>query len=973
MLSKRFSLLLTLVLAACAGSQANPPSGGVADPAVAVAVASASASSAGTPSKEPDLPLDARVKRGQLANGLTYYVLPHRKPEKRAQLWLAVNAGSILEDDDQQGLAHFLEHMGFNGTRRFPKQDIVNLVEKAGMKFGPHLNAYTSFDETVYMLQVPTDSNEMVDKALQVLRDWASDVTMDPAEVDKERGVVLEEWRLGRGAGMRLFEKQAPVTWKGSKYARRLPIGKPDVIKGAPRDTLARFYKDWYRPDLMAVIAVGDFVPAEMEKKISAEFGNLPAPSQPRPRTLAEMPKHAETLVSVETDPEMPTTSVSILNKLPARPKRSPSDYRRMLAEQIYHIMLNGRLDEIRRKPDAPFVGAGSGTAPLVRSADVFRLSAFAKEGQVERATSALLEELLRVERHGFAQTELERAKKRIQRGARQAVLERDKREASQFASEIVRHFLEGETMPGPEAELALTEKLLPTFTAAELSALARDWVGNGSRVVAITGPDRMKKLSNDEVQAIVQAVDKREVKPYDDALSTAPLLAQAPTAGKIVATREIAEVGVTEWKLSNGAKVVVKPTTFKNDEVRLTGFSPGGHSLVKDADYDSARFAGNILQEGGLGPLDAVSLRKALNDKIVSMASWVGELEEQVRASSSPEDLQTMFELVHLAFTGPRKDEAAFKSWQQRESERVRNRRMSPEAVFQEDMGLFLSRNHRRRQPTTPEVLEKVRLDRALATYQDRFREAGDFTFVIVGNVEVAKVQPLVETYLASLPTVGRKEKWRDIGVQWPRGGQTKTVLKGTEPKGRVVMAFHGPERWSQESQHDLDILGEVLSIRLREQLREELGGVYGVGAGGFIARRPRQEYTFSVGFGCAPDNIDTLKKKVLDEVAALQKDGIGADYLDKVKQGARRSHEINLKENGYWERELEDAYRYGEDPKRILDIEAYLARITSERVQASARRYLKTSAVVQGILKPETTPAASGPAHPASGAAVN
>jgi zinc protease len=956
----RLWLFFSLVLAACAGSQVTPPTGAVADPALAA-------------SADPEIPLDPRVKRGKLPNGLTYYILPHPKPEKRAQLWLAINAGSILEDDDQQGLAHFIEHMGFNGTKRFPKQDIVNLVERAGMRFGPHLNAYTSFDETVYMLQVPTDNVELVDKALQVLRDWAGDVTMDAGEVDKERGVVLEEWRLGRGAGMRLFEKQAPVTWKGSKYATRLPIGKPDIIKGAPRDTLARFYKDWYRPDLMAVIAVGDFAPAEIEKKITAEFGTLPPATSPRPRTLAEMPKHAETLVSVETDAEMPTTAVTILNKLPPRPKRSEADYRRMLAEQLYHIMLNGRLDEIRRKPDAPFVQAGSGTASMVRSADVFRLGAVAKEGQVDRATTALLQELARVEKFGFLGSELERAKKRVLRGVRQAVIERDKRDAREFSSEIVRHFLEGETMPGSEAEQALTEKLLPTYTAAELSSLAKVWVGSGSRVVAITGPDRMKKISYDEVQAIVQAVDKQEIKAYDDALSSAPLLAEKPKAGKVVATREIAELGVTEWKLSNGAVVVVKPTTFKNDEVRLSGFSPGGHSLVKDADYDAARFAGSIVAEAGLGPLDAVSLRKVLNDKIVYVNSFVGELEEQVRAGSSPEDIQTMFELTHLAFTGARKDEGAFKAWQQRESERVRNRRMSPEAVFQEDMGLFLSSNHKRRQPTTPEVLDKVRLDRALATYQERFREAGDFTFIIVGNVEVAKLQPLVETYLASLPTVGRKEKWRDIGVRWPRGGQSKTVFKGTEPKSRIMMAFHGPEKWSREKQDDMDILGEVLSIRLREQLREELGGVYGVGAGGGISRRPRQEYTFSVGFGCAPENIEALKKKVLDEIAALQKNGIGADYLDKVKQARRRSHEISLKENGFWEGELQEAYRYGEDPKKMLDIEPFLARVTSERVQASARRYLKPASYVQGVLKPETgAPAAAAPAaRPATGAA--
>jgi zinc protease len=958
----RISLVLALLLAACAGSQTTPPKGGVTAAPAAAAVAAV----------EPEIPLDARVKRGKLANGLTYYVLPHPKPEKRAQLWLAVNAGSILEDDDQQGLAHFLEHMGFNGTKRFPKHDIVNFVERAGMRFGPHLNAYTSFDETVYMLQVPTDNTELLDKAFHVLRDWAGDITLDGGEVDKERGVVLEEWRLGRGAGMRLFEKQSPVIWKGSKYATRLPIGKPEIIKGAPRDVLARFYKDWYRPDLMAVIAVGDFSAAEIEKKITAEFSTLPTPAQPRPRALAEMPKHAETLVSVETDPEMPTTSVTIFNKLPARPKRSQADYRRMLAEQLYHIMLNGRLDEIRRKPDAPYVQAGSSTGSTVRSADVFQLGAVAKEGQVERAMTAVLKELNRVEKFGFVKTELERAKKRVLRQSRQAVIERDKRDARDFASEIVRHFLEGETMPGPEAERALTEKLLPTFTADELSQLAKAWVGGGSRVVSIAGPDRMKKPTPDAILALVQAVDKEEITAYDDALSAAPLLAERPKAGRVLATKTIPELGVTEWKLSNGAKVIVKPTTFKNDEVRLAGFSPGGTSLVKDADFDAARFSGSIVHEAGLGPLDAVSLRKALNDKIVFINSFVGELEEQVRAGSSPEDIQTMFELVHLAFTGARKDEAAFKAWQQRQSEQVRNRRMTPEGVFQEDMQLFLSRNHKRRQPTTPEVVEKIKLDRALAVYKDRFREAGDFTFVIVGNVEEAKLQPLVETYLASLPSVGRKEKWRDIGVRWPKGGASKTVLKGNEPKSRVMMAFHGTETWSRDKEDDMDMLGEVLSVRLREQLREEMGGVYGVSAGGGISRRPRQEYTFTVGFGCSPDNIEALKKKVLEEIANIQKNGVAADYLDKVKQARRRSHEINLKENGFWAGELERSYRYGDDPKKILEIEPYIARVTSERVQAAARRYLRPQAYVQGTLKPEgASPAAAAPSRPATGAA--
>jgi zinc protease len=965
------SLALLLFLPACAARQTAPsPAASRAGTAAAARAASAaSALELGPPL------LDARVKRGKLPNGLSYFILPHGKPEKRAYFWLVVNAGSTLEDEDQQGLAHFIEHMGFNGTRRFPKMDIVNFVERAGMKFGAHLNAYTSFDETVYTLQVPTDSPELVDRALDILRDWAGDVTLDPPEIEKERGVVLEEWRGGRGAGRRLFDKQIQVVYRGSQYARRIPIGKPEVIKGAARQTLARFYQDWYRPDLMAVIAVGDFAPAEIEQKITRGFSDLKAPVNPRPRVVAEVPGHAETLVTVETDPEMPVTTVAVLNKMPHRPERSDADFRRMLAEQLYHIMLNGRLDELRRKPETPFLQAGSGTGSAVRATDVFSLQALAKEGEVEATLQALLTELRRVERHGFTSTELERARKLVLRGHRQAVLERDKQDGRGFASELVRYFLEDEAMPGPEAEQATAVRLLPTFTAEELSQLARGWVGSGNRVVVIAGPEKMKKPAPERIEAIVQAAEKQDIVAYDDAVSAAPLLASPPRPGRVVATRSLPDLGVTEWKLSNGVRVVVKPTTFKNDEIQLSAFSPGGHSLVKDADYDAARFSGTIVQQGGLGALDAVALRKALNGKIAWVNSWVGELEEHVSAGSSPEDIQTMFELVHLAFTAPRRDEPSFKAWQRQEVEQTRNRRLSPERSFFEDMQVFLAKNHPRRQPTTPEVVEKIPLDRALAVYRDRFREAGDFTFIIVGNLDPARLRPLVATYLGSLPSTGRKERWRDVGVGWPAGKQSKTVIKGQEPKSLVLLGFHGREQFSHASEDDLDVLGEVLSIRLREVLREELGGTYGVSAGGHLDRRPRQEYTFTINFGCAPDRVDALENKVLEEIAAIQKNGVTDEYLDKVKQGHRRSHEVNLKENGFWTRELEDAYRYHDDPRRILHIDDYLARVTSAHVKAAARRYLHRDAYAVGTLKPEVsvpTPAASAP-RKAGGAAAN
>jgi zinc protease len=951
------SLLLLGPLWSCASTPATPAVANPATPTVATAEAVASSTKPQTPT-EPPIPLDARVKQGKLDNGLTYYILPHEKPEKRAYFWLAVNAGSVLEADDQQGLAHFLEHMGFNGTRRFPKQEIVNFIEKAGMKFGAHLNAYTSFDETVYMLQVPTDDNAaLTDKALQVLHDWADGVSMVASEIDKERGVVLEEWRLGRGAGMRLFEKQAPVLFHGSAYAKRLPIGKPEIIKGAPREALARFYKDWYRPDLMAVIAVGDFKPAEIEQKIRQEFGVIPKPASPKPRPVVTLPKHEETLVSIETDPEMPSTVVSIRNKMAHRSESSPSDFRRMLAEQLYHMMLNARLDEIRRKPDAPFLGAGSGTASMVRSADVFAMQAQAREGQAEKATAALLEELLRVERHGFTATELERAKKGIMRQAQQAVLERDKRDGQSFASELVRYYLEGETMPGPEGELALTKKFLPTFSAEELSQLAKVWVGEGSRVVSIAGPANAKVTmpTKESIAAVVAAVEKSQIAAYKDTVSDSPLVDKAPKPGKVVAEKTIPEIGVTEWKLSSGARVIVKPTNFKNDEVSLWGFSPGGTSLVKDADYDAARFASAIMQQSGVGSMDAVSLRKALAGKIASADAFVGELEEGVRAGSSPEDLKTMFELLYLSMTAPRKDEGAFASWQARESERARNRRLSPEGSFFEDLGLFLSQNHRRRQPTTPEVIEKVKLDRAFELYKQRFADSSDFTYVIVGNVDLPTLKPLVETYIGGLPAGKRKEKWKDIGVKWPRGPVEKVFTKGQEPKSQVMIAFHGPAKYTKEADDDLDLLGEVLNIRLREVLREELGGVYGVGAGGGINRRPREEYTFTVQFGCAPDNVEKLKGKVMEEITAIQKEGVKPEYLEKIKQARRRAHEVNLKENGFWGGELANAYRYGEDPRKIPEIDKWVNRIDSNLLKTAANKYLKTQTAIAGILKPE------------------
>lgn len=943
-------------------------------PAPATAPAPATPPSTSTVAPAPvdeldkPLPLDARVKKGKLDNGLTYYILPHKKPENRAQIWLTVNAGSVLEDEDQRGLAHFVEHMSFNGTKRFPKQALVDFIEKSGVRFGADLNAYTSFDETVYMLQVPTDKPELVSKGFNVLRDWADAVTFDPEEVEKERGVVLEEWRLGRGASMRLFDKTAPVVFHGSRYPERLPIGKPEIIKGAPRDALVRFYRDWYRPDLMAVVAVGDFTTADIEARIKSEFGSLQAPKTPRPRGAQSMPAHEKTLVTVETDPEMPMTSVQIVSKLPHRPEKSARDYGRMLSERLFTAMLNARLDEVRRQPNAPFLNAGSSSSSLVRPADAFRVSALVKEDAVQQGLGALLEEVLRVERHGFTASELERAKSQLLRQFQQTVKEHEKQDARMLAQEIVRNFLQEEAMAGPEAELALVEKFFPAYTLEEMNKIGKT-LGAGSRVISVTGPATMTKPTADALLALSKSVEARDIKPYDDGDASAPLMAQKPTPGPVVKTNTIAEIGVTEWTLKNGVRVIVKPTSFRNDEVKLAAFSPGGHSLVKDADYDSARFADAIVGQGGLGSFDAVKLRKSLMGKVVSVNARIGELDEGLFGQASPADLETMFQMIHLSFTAPRRDDSAFSSWRTREIEGVKNRRLSPEGTFAEDLQIFQTQNHPRLRPPTPETFQKVDLDKAMAVYKDRFSDAGDFTFVFVGNIDLERLKPIVETYLGSLPTKGRKESWRDIKVSWPDGVATKIVTKGTEPKSSVVLTFHGPEKWSRDAENDVRMLSEVLGMRLREILREDMGGVYGVSVAGNLRRRPKQEYTFTVRFGCAPENVDKLEKAVFDEVKAIQEKGIGEDYILKVKELRRRAHETNLKENAFWMRELERAYTYGDDPKLIPDITAMTEKVTSDRVRAAAKKYISPKQYVLGVLKPEGTAQAS--AKPSASAA--
>ncbi len=901
--------------------------------------------------------MDPNVSVGKLENGLSWFIRRNVKPEKRAELWLAVNAGSTLEDDDQQGLAHFVEHMAFNGTKHFKKQEIVDYLERIGMRFGPDVNAFTSFDETVYTIKVPTDDPAILEKALLILEDWAGAVTFEAEEIDKERGVVIEEWRVGRGAEARMRDRQLPILFKGSRYAERLTIGKKEILEKAPYDTVRRYYRDWYRPDLMAVVAVGDFDPKQMEETIRRHFGGLRGHQESRAREPFPVPDHDETLVAIATDPEATSTRVSVYYKLPRSLRNRVGDYRRVLVERLYHQMINTRLDELRQGADPPFLFAFSSKGGFVRSRDVYFQVAGVKQDGLERGLDTLLVEVARVDRHGFTQTELDRAKKEMLRQYEQAFRERDKLESDRLAGETLEFFLEGEPIPGIEAELALVSRFLPTITLNEINHLAREWISERNRVILVNAPEKKDAPvpSEKDVLAIFAAAQGKPVEPYVDRVRQQPLVAQAPAPARVLETRTIGEVGVTEWRLSNGVHVVLKPTDFKNDEILLSGFSPGGHSLVPDDHYVSASYASALLRDAGLGEFDKVELQKALAGKVASAWTWIGELEEGVRASASPEDLEVMFQLLYLSFTASRRDEESFRSWLSRTKGFIENRLARPETVFSDRMQVTLSQGHFRRRPASVELLGEVDLRTAVEVYRARFADAGDFTFVLVGNFDPDTIRPDVLTWLGGLPSTGRTETWRDVGVRPPSGIVPVEVRKGIEPKSQVRIVFTGDSEWTRQNEHDMASLAAALRIRLREVLREDMGGVYGVAAFGGISRRPVEQYSFTVSFGCAPDRIEELKKAAFDVIAAFKNGEISGETVEKVKEQQTRQRETDLKENGFWANALEDAYRYAMDPKLILAYDELVKSVSRERIQAAARRYLDPNRTVIGVLHPE------------------
>jgi zinc protease len=903
------------------------------------------------------VPFDSKIKSGVLDNGLKYFIRENIKPSNRAELRLVLDAGSILEDEDQQGLAHFVEHMAFNGSENFKKNELVNYLESIGMKFGPDINAYTSFDETVYMLQLPTDNMETLKKGFQILEDWAHNLSFENEEIDKERGVIIEEWRLGRGAGARLRDAQFPVLFNNSQYGIRLPIGKKEIIESFKYDVLKRFYADWYRPDLMAVIAVGDFKTEDIEKMIIKHFSGIESPKNKRERKYFPVPDQDKISFAIASDPEATSSSVGIYYKVKTGGNEKVVDFKQKLTEVLYNRMLGARLRELTNLANPPFASANSSKGAFIRTREFYYLGATVKDGEIGRGLDAILTEAERVKKYGFTDSELERVKQEQLVSIERSFTERDKSESAKYANEYIRHFLANEPVPGIEYEYELQKEIIPQILLSEINGLAKEWMNENNAVVMVSSPQKenLPLPTEEELFNIFANVKTKSLEPYKDVVDEKPLVDVELTPVKIKEEKKISDFNVTEWNLANGIKVILKPTDFKNDEILMRAYSPGGNSLVDDNNYIPAATAGQLVVQSGVGHFDNSSLVKKLSGKVVNVNPYIAELTEGFLGSSSKKDLETMFELIYAYFNTPRIDSAAFLSYKSRMKTFVENREMSPDAAFNDTLDLTLNNYHPRKMPWTLKTLDLLNMNKSLEIYKDRFADASDFTFIFVGNLSEDELKPFVEKYLSNLPSLKRNEDYRYKDNQAPKGVILKDVKKGIEQKSYIALSFNGPFTWTREESYLISSMAAAFRIKIRELIREDKGGTYGVKFSAAGRQVPYNSYEVRIEFGCAPDRVDELTNELLKQLETMINTPLEDSYIEKVKEIQRRDREVQKKQNDYWARTLQSFYYYNRDLNELNTSDELIDALTSKAVLETAKKYIDMNNYVKVVLYPE------------------
>lgn len=907
------------------------------------------------------LPVDPNVKIGKLSNGLTYYIRHNEKPDNKVELRLVVNAGSILETDAQQGIAHLSEHMAFNGTKHFKKNDIVSYLQSIGVGFGNDLNAYTGFDQTVYILPIPTDNPDNINKGFQILQDWAENVTYNNKDIDGERPVVLEESRLGKGANDRIMKQLLPYLLAGSQYAKRLPIGKDSIIKNASYATVRSFYKEWYRPNLMAVIVVGDIDVKKAEDLVKKYFNGLKNPANEKPRKEFALPPYKANVAKIATDKEATSYSYQITYSAVKKvPESSLGAYRKNLIQNIFVSLLNQRLREVTQQPNPPFLGAFGSFGSYARGYEAFTCYIMAGSNPELKALSAFDTELERVKKYGFLQSELDRAKAEMLSQVEKAYNERSKTNSSDYVEEYISNFLDKEPIPGISNEYNYYKELLPGIILADIDGIGKQLQSNKHEFIALVGPDAKDGVvlpTSQQILAVGKEVAASVIKPYEEKAIASSLLPHKPVPGKVTSTTTNDLLKTTTFILSNNAKVTVKTTDFKNDQILMTAVRQGGRSNYTATDKYDAEYLIPVISSMGVGQFSPIDLKKALAGKTVSVMPQFGEVSEGISGSSSVKDFESMLQLVNLYFTSPRKDTALFNSYIQKSKSQLAFLSANPQVVFIDSLTSTVY-HHSPLAPISvpkPEYYDNIHLDKVMDIYKKVFENADGLHFYFVGNVNADNIKPLLETYIASLPSVPESFAYTDTKLRPVSGTHGVDVYKGKDPKALIVRLYTGETPYSESLELKGKAASEILNIQIIEVLREKIGGIYGGGTNFSMEKYPYQNYTLMLQLPCGPEKIDTLIGAFDGLVKNLIEKGPSKEDLEKVKKQWLESHKVEMKENNVWLNELKNVDFLGNNPDYFLEYEKYVNALTPEDVQKAASQLFSTKNIVTGILRPE------------------
>lgn len=870
------------------------------------------------------LPVDPNVRTGKLENGLTYYIRHNKHPENRADFYIAQKVGSMQEEDNQAGLAHFLEHMAFNGTKNFPEKEMLNYLQDNGIKFGTNINAYTSFDETVYYISdIPSNNLNLMDSALLVLHDWSCAIALEEEELENERGVIREEWRTRGGAQQRLWDQLLPKMYPESKYAKRMPIGSIDVINNFKPEEIRAYYHKWYRPDLQGIIVVGDFNADEMEQKVKTLFSSIKLDENRAEREWHPVPDNKEPLVAVATDKEARNTQLLLFYKhdpIPDELKNTQMGYISSYLLNAAASMMNQRFEEITQKPDAPFTSAYSYDSDyfVAKTKDAWTVVAQSAEDKIGDAVAALVRETERVKRYGFTASEYEVARTNILKGYENAFNNRDKQRNDAYSQEYVRAFVDGEPIPGIEFEYQFMQSLAPNIPVEAINTTLQQLITNENMVIAITGPEKegLTYPSERELLSVISAVKGEEIEAYAEQVIDEPLIATPPTPGKIVKEEQNEAMDAIVWTLQNGMKVILKNTDFKDDEIIMTGTSTGGYSQYALQDPINSRMMGTVMTLGGVGNFSATDLPKVLAGKTASAQPTISLTTQDFNGSSSIKDFETMLQLVYLYFTSPRKDKDAFKSFMQRMETQLKNQEAEPMVAFSDSITASVYGDNPLTKRIKASDLSTINYDRIMEMYKQQFRNPGSFTFTFVGNVVAEDVRPIVEQYLASLPGQAVKGEFIQLPFKLIEGKKENIFNREMQnPKASVFNAVSGNMERNMKNMILMSMFDQILDIVYTEKVREEEGGTYGVSTIGGISRYPEGQTLLQIIFDTDPEKKDHLNQIILKELDLIAANGPRESDFKRVKEYMNKSYNENLKENRYWVNVLDKLYFYGED----------------------------------------------------------